>query len=178
MSVVALISITLSMTAVVGTLGVIALIPNEAAAQQQEHKPQEEQEFDALLAGSFEVPPVNNTSGSGFGELGVVDNGNTVEYKITVINMENVTKAHIHLGNSSQAGPIVASLLNASTQTGPIIGELTEGNITSADLVGPLQGKPLSDLITLMQNGTAYVNVHTAQNPEGEIRGAIVLDTD
>ena len=96
MSVVALVSITLSMTALVGTLGVIALIPNEAAAQQQQQQ-QEEQEFDALLAGSFEVPPVNNTSGSGFGELGVVDNGNTVEYKVTVINMENVTKAHIRL---------------------------------------------------------------------------------
>jgi hypothetical protein len=47
MSVVALVSITLSMTAVIGTLGILALIPNEAVAQQQ----QEEQEFDALLAG-------------------------------------------------------------------------------------------------------------------------------
>jgi hypothetical protein len=175
MSVVALVSFTLSMIEVVGTLGVIALIPNEAAAQQQQ-QPQEEQEFDVLLAGSFEVPPVN-TSGSGFAELGVVDGGNTVEYKVIVVNMNNVTQAHIHLGNSSQAGPIVASLFNASTPTGPIIGDLTEGNITSADLMGPLQGKLLSDLITLMQNGTAYVNVHTGQNPEGEIRGVIELDT-
>ncbi len=173
MSVVALVSFTLSMTAVVGTLGVIVLIPNEAIAQQQ----QEEQEFDALLAGSFEVPPVN-TSASGFAELGVVDGGNSVEYGIIVVNIDKVTQAHIHQGNSSQAGPVIASLFNASTPTGPIIGDLTEGTITSANLTGPLQGKQLSDLITLMQNGTAYVNVHTEQNPEGEIRGTIELDTD
>jgi hypothetical protein len=173
MSLVALVSFTPSMTAVVGTLGVIALIPNEAIAQQQ----QEEQEFDALLAGSFEVPPVN-TSASGFAELGVVDGGNSVEYGIIVVNIDKVTQAHIHQGNSSQAGPVIASLFNASTPTGPIIGDLTEGTITSANLTGPLQGKQLSDLITLMQNGTAYVNVHTEQNPEGEIRGTIELDTD
>jgi CHRD domain len=29
-----------------------------------------------------------------------------------------------------------------------------------------------------MQNGQAYVNVHTEQNPDGEIRGTIVADTD
>lgn len=173
MSVVALVSFTLSMTAVVGTLGVIVLIPNEAIAQQQ----QEEQEFDALLAGSFEVPPVN-TSASGFAELGVVDGGNSVEYGIIVVNIDKVTQAHIHQGNSSQAGPVIASLFNASTPTGPIIGDLTEGTITSANLTGPLQGKQLSNLITLMQNGTTYVNVHTEQNPEGEIRGTIELDTD
>jgi CHRD domain len=173
MSVVALISITLSMTAVVGTLGVIALIPNEATAQEEE----EVQEFDAILAGAFEVPPVN-TSGSGFAELEVEDGSDSMEYGIIVINMDKVTQAHIHQGNSTQAGPVIAPLFNASTPTGPIIGDLTEGSITSANLMGPLQGQELSDLITLMENGQAYVNVHTEQNPDGEIRGTIELDTD
>lgn len=57
-------------------------------------------------------------------------------------------------------------------------GELTEGSITSANLVGPLQEKQLSDLITLMQKGQAYVNVHTEQIPDGEIRGTIEVDID
>ena len=174
MSVVALVSITLSMTAVVGTLGVIALIPNEATAQEEEG---EVQEFDAILAGTFEVPPVQ-TSASGFAELETEEGSDNMEYGVIVVNIANVTQAHIHQGNSSQAGPVVAPLFNASTPTGPIIGDLTEGSITSADLMGPLQGQELSDLITLMENGQAYVNVHTEQNPDGEIRGTIELDTD
>jgi CHRD domain len=173
MSVVALISITLSMTTVVGTLGVIAQIPNEATAQEEE----EVQEFDAILAGAFEVPPVQ-TNASGFAELEVEDGSDSMEYGIIVINIDKVTQAHIHQGNSTQAGPVIAPLFNASTPSGPIIGDLTEGSITSADLMGPLQGQELSDLITLMENGQAYVNVHTEQNPDGEIRGTIELDTD
>jgi hypothetical protein len=173
MSVVALISITLSMTTVVGTLGLIAQIPNEATAQQEE----EVQEFDAILAGTFEVPRVQ-TNASGFAELEVEDGSDSMEYGIIVINIDKVTQAHIHQGNSTQAGPVIAPLFNASTPSGPIIGDLTEGSITSANLMGPLQGQELSDLITLMENGQAYVNVHTEQNPDGEIRGTIELDTD
>jgi hypothetical protein len=167
------ISIILSITAVVGTLGVIAPIPNEATAQQQ----QGNQDFDVILTGAAEVPPVQ-TSASGFAELGVMDGGNRMEYDIIAINIDRVTQAHIHQGTSSEAGPVVATLFNASTPTGPTTGELTDGFITSANLEGPLQGKQLSDLIALMQNGQAYVNVHTEQNPDGEIRGTIVADTD
>ena len=177
MGFVALISISiiiLSMTAVVGTLGVIAPIPNEATAQQQQ---QGNQEFDVILTGAAEVPPVQ-TSASGFSELGVMDGGNSMEYDIIAINIDKVTQAHIHQGTSSEAGPVVATLFNASTPTGPTSGELTDGFITSANLEGPLQGKQLSDLIALIQNGQAYVNVHTEQNPDGEIRGTIVADTD
>jgi hypothetical protein len=167
------ISIILSMTAVVATLGVIAPIPNEATAQQQ----QGNQDFDVILTGASEVPPVQ-TNASGFAELVVVAGGNSMEYDIIAINIDRVTQAHIHQGTSSEAGPVVATLFNASTPTGPTSGELTDGFITSANLEGPLQGKQLSDLIALMQNGQAYVNVHTEQNPEGEIRGTIVADTD
>ena len=134
-------------------------------------------DFDARLTGASEVPPVQ-TNASGFAELGVMDGGNRVEYDIIAINIDKVTMAHIHQGTSSEAGPVVATLFNASTPTGPTTGELTDGFITSANLEGPLQGKQLSDLIALMQNGQAYVNVHTEQNPDGEIRGSIVVDTD
>jgi hypothetical protein len=45
-------------------------------------------------------------------------------------------------------------------------------------LCGTIQGKRLDELVALMQNGTAYVNVHTEQNPQGEIRGTDLLDDD
>lgn len=150
MRVVALVSITLSMTAVVGTLGVIAQIPNEATAQEEE----EVQEFDAILAGAFEVPPVQ-TNASGFADLDVEmeDGQRVVDYHLYVSNIERVTQAHIHQGNSSENGPIIVPLFNASsTPTGPVTGQLAEGHITPAKFVGPLQGKQLDDLIALMQN--------------------------
>jgi CHRD domain len=55
-------------------------------------------------------------------------------------------------------------------------GQIAEGQFNSANFAGPLQGRQLDDLIALRQNGTAYVNVHTEQNPQGEIRGTVLLD--
>jgi CHRD domain len=52
-------------------------------------------------------------------------------------------------------------------------GILSQGTITSANLEGPLKGKQVSDLISLISSGGAYANVHTKQNPKGEIRGQI-----
>jgi CHRD domain len=37
-----------------------------------------------------------------------------------------------------------------------------------------MQGKTISDLIAAMKNGSTYVNVHTEQNPGGEVRGQLV----
>lgn len=50
--------------------------------------------------------------------------------------------------------------------------------ITSANLEGELQGQQLSDLIALMNNGQTYVNVHSQEFPDGEIRGTIEVDRD
>ncbi len=40
-----------------------------------------------------------------------------------------------------------------------------------------MQGKQISDLANAMKNGTTYVNTHTEQNPNGEIRGQIMSPT-
>lgn len=45
------------------------------------------------------------------------------------------------------------------------------GTFTAGQLEGPLAGKQLSDLAIVGTNGTLYVNIHTQQNPNGEIRG-------
>lgn len=39
------------------------------------------------------------------------------------------------------------------------------GIITKNDLQGPLKGKEASDLVSLMSNGSAYVNAHTDKYP-------------
>ena len=158
-----------------GTIG----IHNQVVAQQVGNQTTAANpDFDAILSSASEVPPVQ-TIASGFADLDVeVEDGQrVVDYQLSVSNISGVTQAHIHQGNSSENGPIIVSLFNASsTPTGPVTGQLAEGQITPANFVGPLQGMQLEDLITLIQNGTAYVNVHTEQNPQGEIRGTIQLD--
>jgi hypothetical protein len=184
---VALVSIiALSMTAamvVVGTLGAIIIAPsahnNQATAQQMGNQTMVNPDFDAILTGASEVPPVRtNASGEADLDVEIEDGQRVVDYNIFVNNIDRVTQAHIHQGSSNETGPIIVPLFNASTPTGPVTGQLAEGQFTSANFVGPLQGRQLDDLIALMQNGTAYVNVHTEQNPNGEIRGTVQLDDD
>jgi hypothetical protein len=48
-----------------------------------------------------------------------------------------------------------------------------KGNITKDDLEGPLKGKELGELVSLMSDGNAYINVHTVEFQNGAIRGQI-----
>src|SRR5215212_6046276 len=190
--VVALASIIASSIAVAivgGILGIIIapthntqataqMMGNQTAVMIENQTIMENPDFDARLTGASEVQPVQ-TNASGFADLDVEmeeDGQRVIDYHLYVNNIDRVTQAHIHQGNSSENGPIIVPLFNASTPTGPVTGQLAEGHITPADFMGPLQGKQLDDLIALMQNETAYANVHTVQNPQGEIRGIVLLD--
>jgi CHRD domain len=179
---VGIIAFSMTAAAIVGGILGIVIAPahnNQAFAQQMGNQTTmtANPDFDARLTGTSEVPPVQ-TIASGLAELDVeVEDGQrVVDYQLSVSNISAVTQAHIYQGNSSENGPIIVPLFNASTPTGSVTGQISEGHITPANFVGPLQGMQLDDLISLMQNGTAYVNVHTEQNPEGEIRGTLVLD--
>jgi hypothetical protein len=120
----------------------------------------------------------------------VSDDGQSVDYKLIASNIDNAFMAHIHMGSSTVAGPIVVWLFPSTAPVpGPLgsgrhDGVLAEGTFTAANLVGPLAGHPLSDLLAAIQSGNAYVNVHTndgqgAANtgpgdfPGGEIRGQL-----
>jgi hypothetical protein len=128
-----------------------------------------QQTFSAELSGDDEVPPVN-TNATGLATFQT--NVDTVVYQLQVTDLANARAAHIHLGEDFENGKIVATLYN-STSTGSTTGPLSQGNITASALQGPLAGQPISALIEIMGNGTAYVNVHTKDFPLGEIRGQV-----
>ena len=118
------------------------------------------------LTGSEEVPPVQ-TEATGVAEfipLGM----DSIAYNVNATNIEGATAGHIHLGAKGENGPIVVTLFKYDTP----MNEVSEnGTITADKLEGPMAGKQISDLATAGANGTLYVNVHTEQNPNGEIRG-------
>jgi Cu/Zn superoxide dismutase len=145
-------------------------------------------QFSARLTGDNEVPPVN-TDATGRIRLIVNSAQDAVDYQISLSNLNGiVTGAHIHSGGSSTNGPIVANLnvhgafASASAGGGgggsATTSTSTGGTVTFADLKGPLAGKQISDLIKLIKDGKAYVNVHTDQNPDGEIRGQLAPSTN
>jgi hypothetical protein len=92
-------------------------------------------------------------------------------YRLLVRDIEDVTAAHIHVGQPGEDGDVVA-LLFSGDPTGEFNGQLAEGTITEADLTGPLAGD-MDGLVALLESGGLYVNVHTVVNPAGEIRGQI-----
>ena len=160
------IKVTLATIAIIVALGSITAngFINSALGQQS---------FSAELSGGDEVPPVD-TNATGIANF--QDNVQTVNYQLSVSDLVNVTQAHIHRGEEGENGKVVVTLYNTTMPTGPMSGLLSQGNITAANLVGPLAGQQLTDLISIMDNGTAYVNVHTKDFPDGEIRGQIAAE--
>ena len=129
------------------------------------------QSFSAALSGS-----ANKSNSMGTAKFLVNENNSQISYWINVTGIKKINQAHVHNGTTGQDGDIVVSLLSNSKSakenaTPPKIG--FNGHITKGDLRGPMQGKDISDLITLMGNGGAYVNIHTDKYPKGAIRGQI-----
>lgn len=128
--------------------------------------------FNVELSGNEEVPPVQ-TDATGSAEF-TAPHFDNIGYSVNVSNIDKVTAAHIHSGKIGENGPIVVTLFKTETPSiEPINGNLASGNITNANLEGPMAGKTVIDLTKSMELGETYVNVHTEENPNGEIRGQI-----
>lgn len=134
---------------------------------------QEGQTFSATLSGKDEVPPTES-SANGTAKFVVNSDASEVSFWVNTAGLKKIIGAHIHSGATGENGEVVVALAkeeSAEDQDNPEI-QLT-GNVTKGDLAGPLEGKEISDLVSLMNNGSAYVNVHTEIYPDGAIRGQI-----
>ena len=84
------------------------------------------------------------------------DGSGTLAWKLTFRKLTGeATAAHIHLGKPGKAGPVAITLC----------GPCTSGVTGTSPATAP-------QVAALLKNG-AYVNVHTAANAGGEIRGKI-----
>ena len=128
--------------------------------------------FKAELTGKEEVPAVM-TKGGGEAIFKLSKDGKELTYEVTVKGLENITASHIHAGKKGEEGAPVVGLFGGPKKEGKFSGVLAKGTIMDKDLVGPLAGKTIGDLVAMIKDGGAYVNVHTAKVPNGELRGQI-----
>lgn len=130
----------------------------------------------APLSGGEEVEPVD-TNATGVAVFHVSKDGTELSYKLNVANIEDVMMAHIHLAERGVNGQVAVWLYPSAPPPqlipGRTDGTLATGTITDSDLVGPLAGMTVADLLEQIEAGNAYVNVHTAAHPGGEIRGQL-----
>lgn len=121
-----------------------------------------------------EETPVINTGMVGNAEVSVDVANREVTVTLNVFNVPTATSAgHIHVGAAGIAGPVVLNFPPALVgRTGDFAMTFRLGE---RDFVArPAQGiNTLDDMIQAIVNGNSYVNIHTTQNPGGEIRGQL-----
>ena len=128
--------------------------------------------YDAPLSGENEVPPVQS-SATGLAEFTPPVN-DSIKYRINITGISGATGAHIHSGQAGENGEVVADLLTSMKVNDVSYGMTIRGNLSDSSLKGPMEGKTLEDLVAAMDSGQTYVNIHTTQHPDGEIRGQVI----
>lgn len=121
----------------------------------------------ATLAGFQEVGPVA-TSGTGNGLVVISTDASTITYLVTYSGLSGpVSAAHIHTGAVGVNGGVILPLAAGPS---PMTGTLTAANFTPSGSVTDFAGA-----VAAIRAGTTYINLHTAANPGGEIRGQIAV---
>ena len=130
--------------------------------------------FGAALSGAAERPTPVTTTASGNAVITILDT-NLIRVETYVSTIDSVTQAHIHAGDENTAGPIMVFLLsNVAAGRAAITGPNRVRSVVDITRATTFQtGWTFDSLMTRINNGTAYVNVHTRRNPGGEIRGQI-----
>ena len=129
--------------------------------------------YDAPLSGQNEVPPVQS-SATGLAEFTPPVN-DTIKYRINITGISGATGAHIYSGQTGENGEVIADLLTDTSKNNDVsYGMTIRGNLSDSSLKGPMEGQTLEDLVASMDSGETYVNIHTTQHPDGEIRGQII----
>jgi hypothetical protein len=112
-----------------------------------------------------EIPaPTGLVPGKGTGSFVLNSNATQLYYNITVNGLSGgVNSGHFHNGAAGVAAGVVKTLT--------FVNNTATGTWSSTDASQPLTDSLLSELL----RGRLYVNVHTAVNGGGEIRGQVLL---
>ena len=133
---------------------------------------------DVEMTGDNEVPPVTtNVVGEATFVYEINLNGEPdgIGFFASVTNPDAVpiTVAHIHCAAEGANGPVIATLLplDPNGRTSNVI--RFRGGLVSSALSATDCGTTISEVIASMNAGNVYVNVHSTDNPSGEVRGQV-----
>ena len=161
----------ITVTSLVLLIALTAIIGTAAAAESKTV-------FSTLLSGA----PGTGSDAHGNAVFQFADDGSALKYKLVVNGLDDTTMAHIHVSNTAcmpnlpvlwlyPDGPPPAKI------PGTFNGMLGARTVTADDLFAPgatAQGiADLNDLRQAIEDGRAYVLVHSDQFPAGEICGVI-----
>ena len=135
--------------------------------------------FEARLSGDQEVFAVS-PAGTGTVTAEFDEAFTQVAVELEVAGLSGLpTGAHFHCARAGANGPIILDLFSPGPLT--FVGGQLQGTLTNADITGPVipacspnAVNNMASLAFAMRDGDIYVNVHTAANPPGEIRGQLL----
>jgi hypothetical protein len=132
--------------------------------------------INVIINGGQEVPVVTTTV-TGTATIELLSDG-TIEYLVTLLNPDGKallgeSGAHIHCAAIGANGPVVAFLAQpvaGGDLTSPLV---LSGTIDAAGILDDTCGATIDLLYGNIREGRAYINVHSTENPDGEVRGQI-----
>ena len=127
-------------------------------------------EFEADLDPGQETAVVDS---EGEGEAEFKVKRNKIRFELEWEDLTSgAVAAHIHCAAVDIDGPVGVTLLSETKGTDGKV----KGSFKAPDEGNQCGWTSLNDVLTAMVTGNAYVNVHTAAFPPGEIRGQIEID--
>ena len=116
--------------------------------------------FSVMLNGKQEVPAVN-TNASGVANLMVNSTMDSLWIQLLANDLSgSIMGIHIHEGAAGTNGGVLTDL-----------SDLVSGNMVSGVITGKTA---VTAVLPKLLNGSAYINLHTAANANGEIRGQVM----
>ena len=141
------------LTALLGATLALACVATAVAVAKTTAKPTK---FAAAMNTRQEVPKEKGAPANAGGTFNATLTGTTLKWTLSFSNLTGkATAAHIHLAGIGKSGPVIVALCSPCKTTSSGTAKIT------------------AKIADEMLHGGAYVNVHTAKNPNGEIRGQV-----
>lgn len=168
---------TIFRRAVQGSIAMLAGVSFQAAAT-------DDPSVEIRLHGFNEVPAVSSAAQGRFKAW--LDAGGIVRYELSYSGLEGeVRQAHIHLGQRGVNGGIMVWLCQTATNADPLgrapvcpqsgsVSGVLDATVIGAQAAGQgVAAGEFAEFVAAVRAGVAYVNVHSAKFPGGELRGQL-----